>query len=355
MPFPPSPPAPPFAPPAALHDIITLLDESTRSNDTSAAAAHATSAAEVLNSDSLRDATDAAHRTAIREACLLLLHQELVSRGGLSTSKGAEALANAVRALLAVPHEVTSSALATGAQLLATVIDAVVSRRLALSDAHLETISLALGVGVEAAAARLHPNRTSATLAADKAAAEEEAMVLAALDEAGSGAAPLESRGEEAEAEEDVEARRGRRRMNHLEVLRLLNLSSTDSNVTWSGDEAGAIAAPLVTANYSEYSAASRQLLSSAHVLALFAMHAGHVVPPRLPEAAPKEERSMAASDAAIGVHVIWNTSCDPGFRASFFGARGDKLRLQVPTGPRCVRRHAWLTSSRLLSLLHSA
>ena len=109
----------------------------------------------MLNADSLRDATEADHRTATREGCLKLLEQVAAVHGGPRLPLEAAIIANAVRALLAVPQEVTSTSLAIGTRLLATTIDVVVSRALPLEDGHLRVLAQALDAGIDVAAARL--------------------------------------------------------------------------------------------------------------------------------------------------------------------------------------------------------
>ena len=146
------------------------------------------------------------------------------------------------------------------------------------------------------------------------------------LDEAASGP----------EAEEESAAVE-RRRLEHFELLLQMNISAGHlvPQDTWTGDAAGGTPAKVVPSTYSEYAPLTRQLLVSARTLALRVMHLG-VPPQHLPYSLAKEERAVAATPDSVGVHALWNTSCDPFFRRSVYGdlESDHTITLQVPEGP---------------------
>ena len=188
----PVPPLPPLAPPDKLSNLIVLLNDAANAKDASTAASYAASLGEVLNGEdaapgiathnALNDATEADTRTATRETSLRVLESIVTSKGG-ATNAGEEALvANGVRALVAVPAEVTSGALLIGARLLEATVQQVLERGLALADDELRHFAMAFEAGLDVASARMHPNETAAEAEAVRLSADVPVEVTSGED-----------------------------------------------------------------------------------------------------------------------------------------------------------------------------
>lgn len=311
--------------------LIALLNDATNAEDASTAANAAASAGEVLNVAALDDATESDTRAATRESCLGLLETIAAKKGGSSNGGEASLVANAVRALIAKPAETTAGALTIAARLLQTTIDEVVRRRLPLRDDELRSFAMAFEAGLAVAATRMHPNETAAS---------QEASRLKDV--------PIE-----------------------------LASGEVNASVNPYADDP---AAPKLARGYALYSPIAATLIEGARVLALKAMRVG--LPPRLKLDAPQpptptdailpeympgaraleqqqpqpqrpvpngdtkrrqllgkilstEQRSIGARTDSMGLHSLWNTSCDPIFRRSIFGAAGDLINLVVPSSER--------------------
>lgn len=214
------------------------------------------------------------------------------------SSAGAVQLAKAVGALVGVPFETTSDALAAGARLIEISLRALDEHNLPLSDIELRAVASSLDHTIRTASSRWHPSTaTSARLRRRS----RRRGLQTTLGEASSGDADRVEDGQDAAANLAAELLPG------------------VGNPTASG--------------YAAYQPIARQLLKSAHALALKATRAGvppYVYPNWSP--LPLQTRRLTASPASIGMHALWNVSCDPVFRRTTYGILDDKLNLVVPS-----------------------
>ena len=302
IPSPPLPPAPPHPPPAGLAALLAELDAANAANATRAASAYALSTGSDLNRRAATEATDALGRLATRMRSLQLLERVVTIHGedAMRTSEGAVQLARAVGALVQEPLETTSDALAIGGRLMDASLASLYRRDLPLTLRQARQVAAALHAAIATSASRLHP---SSAMSARLRRVRRRRLVDGS--EAASGEA-----GEAASGDDDDDA-----------VIFAPSAELADGS--W-----------LVQAGYAAFAPVAAQLLESARTFVVQSLRPGaptHFYNDRS-SSILLPMRQLSSSPNGLGMHALWNVSCDPLFRDATSGASGDVLRLVVPS-----------------------